>query len=185
MSDDGNGDPGRGSGRGSGREEDQKRLNRNLNELLQELRVSQAGVQILFGFLLSIAFTDRYASAGTAVRVIHLVTVMFAAGAVASFTAPAAWHRVLFRQGRRREIVESGDKLALAGLALLSVAMTGTIVVLAAVVAGAGIATLLGVISAATFGVLWFIVPQRYRRTPHAEPDDTPGDESAAPDQLG
>jgi hypothetical protein len=45
----------------SGPEQDQhQRLARNVGELLQELRVAQNGVQVLFGFLLSVAFTDRY-----------------------------------------------------------------------------------------------------------------------------
>jgi hypothetical protein len=144
--------------------EDQ-RLNRNLNELLQELRVSQAGVQILFGFLLSIAFTERYAASGMVVRVIHLGTVMCAAVAVALLTAPAAWHRILFRQGRRRELVQAADRFALFGLAFLSVAMTGTIVVLAEVVGGAGVAIVLGAVAAVVFVALWFVLPQRYRRS--------------------
>src|SRR6185437_4460296 len=34
-----------------------ERVNRRWNEILQETRVTQTGVQILFGFLLSVAFT--------------------------------------------------------------------------------------------------------------------------------
>ncbi|HEX8935347.1 MAG TPA: DUF6328 family protein, partial [Pseudonocardiaceae bacterium] len=37
-----------------------EQLARNINDLLQELRVALAGVQLLFGFLLSIIFTDAY-----------------------------------------------------------------------------------------------------------------------------
>jgi Family of unknown function (DUF6328) len=33
---------------------------RQFNELLQELRVAQTGVQILFAFLLGLAFTPRF-----------------------------------------------------------------------------------------------------------------------------
>jgi hypothetical protein len=43
-------------------EPERDRLARNLSELLQELRVAQAGVQILFGFLLTVVFTQRYES---------------------------------------------------------------------------------------------------------------------------
>jgi hypothetical protein len=40
----------------SGHEESEdERLTRNFSELLQELRVAQAGVQFLFGFLLAVA----------------------------------------------------------------------------------------------------------------------------------
>ncbi len=142
---------------------DQRRLARNLNELLQELRVAQAGVQILFGFLLSIAFTDRYASADVHVQVTHMVTVLFAAGAVALLTAPAAWHRILFRQGRREDVITVANRCAVAGLGCLAFAMTGTILLLAEVVVGGAAAVVVGVSAALLFGTLWFLLPLRER----------------------
>ncbi|KAB2583383.1 hypothetical protein BS297_20905, partial [Rhodococcus erythropolis] len=52
-----------------------QQLARNFNELLQELRVALSGVQILFAFLLAVAFTERYEEASAYIRGIHLVTV--------------------------------------------------------------------------------------------------------------
>ncbi|MEU4804749.1 DUF6328 family protein [Actinosynnema sp. NPDC023587] len=141
----------------------ERRLARNLSELLQELRVAQGGVQILFGFLLSIAFTERYASADAYIRVTHLVTVLFAAGAVALLTAPAAWHRILFRQGRREHVIEVANRFAVLGLVCLALAMTGTILLLAEVVVGGWPAIVLGVVAAVFFGILWFLLPWRAR----------------------
>jgi hypothetical protein len=138
-------------------------LARNLNELLQEIRVAQAGVQILFGFLLSIAFTERYASTGTYVRATHLVTVLFATAAVALLTAPAAWHRLLFRLGRREEIIEVADRLAVSGLACLAAAMTGTVLLLGEIVIGGWPAVLLALLAGCGFGALWFAAPMRQR----------------------
>jgi hypothetical protein len=140
-------------------ESDQRRLARNVNELLQELRVAQAGVQILFGFLLSIAFTEKYASTGTYIRVTHLATVLCAAVAVAFLTAPAAWHRVLFRQGRREDVVESGNAFALIGLAFLALAMTGTVLLLAEVILGDWPSVVVGVLAFIIFAGLWFVWP--------------------------
>lgn len=137
----------------------QRRLARNLNELLQELRVAQAGVQILFGFLLSIAFTEKYASTSGYIRVTHLVTVLCAAVAVAFLTAPAAWHRMLFRQGRREEVVRSGNTFALVGLAFLALAMTGTVLMLAEVILGGWPAVIVGVVAFVVFAGLWFVWP--------------------------
>ncbi|NUT52895.1 MAG: hypothetical protein HOV94_37255 [Saccharothrix sp.] len=144
-------------------ESHQRRLARNLNELLQELRVAQAGVQILFGFLLSIAFTERYATADTYVRVTHLVTVLFAACAVALLTAPAAWHRLLFRRGRREDVIEVANRFAIVGLGSLAVAMTGTILLLGEVIVGGWGGIALGLFAAVVFGVLWFAWPWRER----------------------
>jgi hypothetical protein len=140
-------------------ESDQRRLARNLNELLQELRVAQAGVQILFGFLLSIAFTEKYASVSGYIRVTHLVTVLCAAVAVAFLTAPAAWHRVMFRQGRREEVVRSGNTFALTGLAFLALAMTGTVLLLAEVILGGWPAVAVGALAFIVFAGLWFVLP--------------------------
>ncbi|MFD5828498.1 DUF6328 family protein [Lentzea sp. NPDC060358] len=140
-------------------ESHQRRLARNVNELLQELRVAQAGVQILFGFLLSIAFTEKYTSTSGYVRVTHLVTVLCAAIAVAFLTAPAAWHRVLFRQGRREDVVRFGNAFALAGLAFLALAMTGTVLMLAEVILGLWPSVVVGVVAFVVFAGLWFALP--------------------------
>jgi hypothetical protein len=37
-----------------------ERLDRNWDELLQELRITQTGLQLLSGFLLTLAFTDIF-----------------------------------------------------------------------------------------------------------------------------
>ncbi|WP_158843632.1 DUF6328 family protein [Saccharothrix deserti] len=144
-------------------ESHQRRLARNLNELLQELRVAQAGVQILFGFLLSIAFTERYAAADYYIRVTHLITILFAACSVALLTAPAAWHRLLFRRGRREDVIEVANRFAIIGLACLAVAMIGTILMLGEVIVGGWVAIALGVFAAVLFGMLWFVLPWRER----------------------
>ncbi|MGM1061852.1 DUF6328 family protein [Saccharothrix sp. Mg75] len=160
-------------------ESHQRRLARNLNELLQELRVAQAGVQILFGFLLSIAFTDRYASADTYIRVTHLITILFAALSVALLTAPAAWHRILFRRGRREDVIEVANRFAIWGMANLAVAMTGTVLLLGEVIIGSPWAILLGVVAALLFGSLWFFLPirERNRDSAGAEDDEPEDDE--------
>lgn len=140
-------------------ESPQRRLARNVNELLQELRVAQAGVQILFGFLLSIAFTDKYAASSGLIRGIHLVTVLCAAIAVALLTAPAAWHRMLFRQGRREDVVAAGNTFLLVGLGFLAVAMAGTVLVLSEVILGGWPAIVIGACAFVLYGVLWFVLP--------------------------
>jgi hypothetical protein len=141
-----------------------EQLARNVSELLQELRVAQAGVQFLFGFLLAVAFTEHYARASGFEQVIHLIAVVFATASVALLTAPAAWHRVLFRQGKRARILEVANRLMVAGLACLALAMTATVLLLFKVVAGTAVATIVTVLIAVLFGVLWFLLPMRTRR---------------------
>jgi MFS family permease len=145
-------------------ESEQQQLTRNLNELLQELRVAQAGVQILFGFLLSIAFTERYAAAGGYVKATHLLTVLFSVVSIALLIAPVAWHRMLFRLGRREEIIRSSDRFAMAGLVSLALAMTGTVGLLAEVALGGWPAIVAGALVGLGFALIWFIMPARQRR---------------------
>jgi len=144
-------------------ESERERLNRNFNELLQELRVAQAGVQILFAFLLTVAFTPVFEKASGYVRGLHLITVLFAAGAAAMLTAPAAWHRVLFRRGRRVEIVRAANNFSLIGLGLLATAMVGTVYLVAEVIVGGWLAVVIAAGAVAMFGVLWFVWPSTLR----------------------
>lgn len=138
------------------------RLTRNLAELLQELRVAQAGVQILFAFLLSVAFTDRFADAGTFVHVLHIVIVLLTCASAAFLIAPAAWHRMLFRKRRRAEIIRAANFCALSGLGLLAAAMACTVLLIAVVVIGPGWTSgVIGGCSAVLFAVLWFAYPLR------------------------
>jgi O-antigen/teichoic acid export membrane protein len=144
-------------------ESDDERLARNVNELLQELRVAQTGVTFLFGFLLSVAFTEHYARASGFEQVVHLIAVLFATAAVALLTAPAAWHRMLFRRGRRPEILRAANVLAVSGLACLAIAMTATVLLLFKVVAGPAIGAIVATVTALMFALLWFLLPLRTR----------------------
>jgi hypothetical protein len=147
-----------------GTESQDERLARNVSELLQELRVAQAGVQFLFGFLLAVAFTEHYARASGFEKVTHLVAVVFATASVALLTAPAAWHRLLFRHGQRPQILRVANRLTVAGLACLAIAMTATVLLLFNVVVGTPFAVVIAVLVAVMFGVLWFVLPLRARR---------------------
>jgi len=144
-------------------ETEHERLNRNVNELLQELRVAQAGVQFLFGFLLAVAFTEPYQRATDFQHVVHLIAVIFATAAVAMLSAPAAWHRLLFRQGERERIIQVANRLAIGGIACLAVAMVFTVLLLTDEVVGDWGAIVITVCAAILFVMLWFVLPLRQR----------------------
>jgi hypothetical protein len=148
------------------KESEGQRLIRNLSELLQELRVAQTGVQILFAFQLTVAFTERFARASRFERGTLLVNILLAAASAACLIAPAAWHRLLFRHGRRAEIVSSANAFALAGLVLLAAAMTGSVMLVAEVIVGGTWASVVGGFAGALFVLLWFLLPLRIRLMP-------------------
>ncbi|HYT09442.1 MAG TPA: DUF6328 family protein [Mycobacteriales bacterium] len=143
-----------------GRDETEaQRLDRNYSELLQELRVTQTGVQILFAFLLTLAFTERFARVTPFQRGTYVVTLMFAAGATALLIAPVAFHRVVFRHNQKDDLVRNAHLMALGGLALLLVALVGAVLLILDVVLGRGPALWLTGLLAAWFLVLWAVVP--------------------------
>lgn len=151
-----------------GHETSDQQLARNLGELLQEIRVVQAGVQILFGFLFSITFTEVYRHASGFQRGVHLVAIAFAVLAVAQLTAPAAWHRILFRRGQRHEIIRVANVLAISGLGCLGAAMSATLLLLMDVVTGQTIAVIVCALVAIGFGALWFVLPLHIQRVGNA-----------------
>ncbi|MFC4858781.1 DUF6328 family protein [Actinophytocola glycyrrhizae] len=156
-----------------GTESRDEQLARNVSELLQELRVAQAGVQFLFGFLLAVAFTQHYARASGFEQIVHLVAVVFATASVAMLTAPAAWHRLLFRQGQRPQILRVANQLMVAGLACLATAMTATVLLLFKVVAGPVVAAVFATLVGVMFTLLWFVLPLRARANGNGgEPDE-------------
>ncbi|HEX4244186.1 MAG TPA: DUF6328 family protein, partial [Acidimicrobiales bacterium] len=79
------------------RESEDERIDRNVAELLQELRVASLGVQVLFGFLLSLPFTNRFSQLDHAQRILYQASLLLAAGATALLTGPVAYHRIVFR----------------------------------------------------------------------------------------
>jgi cobalamin synthase len=103
-------------------QEEEKR-NRQMLELLNELRVALPGVQLLFGFLLTVPFTQRFADTTSFQQTVYYVTLISAACSTICFIAPSAVHRLRFHQNDRAYVIESANKLTIAGLAFLAVAL--------------------------------------------------------------
>ena len=151
------------SQRYSRNETDAERLDRNYAELLQELRVAQTGVQILFAFLLTIAFQQRFTSLDTFQRDVYLGTLIAAAVAAVLLIAPVAAHRLLFRQGLKDELVAYTGRLAAAGLAFLTLAILGAVLLIVDVVVGAPAAAVVTGAMAALVLLVWYVLPTRSR----------------------
>src|ERR687885_3062028 len=101
-----------------GETEDQ-RADRNFNDILQELRVTQQGVQILFGFLLTMPLQSRFDKLDGYEKGLLVVAVLLLATATACIIAPVAWHRAMFRHRMKTKIVNASNAFAKAGLTAL------------------------------------------------------------------
>ena len=140
-------------------ESEAQRLDRNYGELLQELRVTQTGVQILFAFLLTLAFTQRFGEIDSFQRTTYVVTLLSAAGAAALFIAPVALHRVVFRQNLKDRLVFMTNRMALGGLAFLLVSLVGALLLILDVTLDRTRALWLTGLAAAWFVLLWVVIP--------------------------
>lgn len=161
------GDPGERDGHVSHadgrRETSMERADRNYGELLQELRVTQMGVQILFAFLLGLAFTPRFPDLDAFQRNTYIVTLLLSVTAAALLTAPAALHRVLFRQHAKKQIVDVSSRLAAAGLVVLAMALTGSVLLVVDVVLGRAQGVTAAAAGLLVFTGLWAVLPWRVR----------------------
>jgi hypothetical protein len=158
-----------------------ERADRNFAELLQEVRVTQTGVQILFAFLLTLAFTQRFTSLDTVQRVMYVITLLLSVLAAALFTAPAALHRTLFQKNAKPVIVRVSSRLAAVGMSVLTLAFTGSVLLVVDVSLGraAGIAA-----GAGTFLVcvgMWLILPLMVQRAVVTPPKAPRGAEDRGP----
>lgn len=141
----------------------EERVNRELIELLNELRVALPGVQVLFAFLLTVPFQQRFGDVTTFQRDVYVLTLLFSALTTALLIAPSAYHRLNFRQGDKEHIVQMASGLTVAGLVALSLAVSGAVLlVMDWLLDGAIVAIIFGGVVLA-FALLWFVVPLRRR----------------------
>jgi hypothetical protein len=145
-------------------ESEAERLDRNYSELLQELRVAQTGVQVLFAFLLGIAFTQRYSSLEQYQRIFYVITLIAAACTAILLIAPVAVHRWLFREHRKDEVVDFTARLAITGLGFLAVSILSAVLFVLDVVLSLAASIVATAVLAAMIGVVWVLLPVRQRR---------------------
>ena len=145
-------------------EDERARLDRNLDQLMQGLRVALPGVQVLFAFLLVLPFQDRFATVTAFERTTYFVTLLATAAATVLLIAPSARHRVTFRQGDKRWNVLTANRLALAGLCCLAVAMCGAILLISEFLYGGLVGAVVTTGLALLVLVLWIVSPLLRRR---------------------
>jgi Family of unknown function (DUF6328) len=158
------------------RESADERANRELIELLNELRVALPGVQVLFAFLLTIPFSQRFADLDANDKRVYFWAVLATAGATLCLIAPTAHHRLRFRSGVKEQLLRVANAFTLVGLVLLAFAVSAaTYVVTDLVYPGTPPRVVAGVLAGA-FVVVWFLVPLLYRRERTPEPRSPGGD---------
>lgn len=140
-------------------ETDLERLDRNLVELLQEVRVAQTGVQVLFGFLLAAVFQARFHNLSSFQRADYFGTLLATGLSVIMLTAPTSHHRILFRRGDKRHLVEVANRFTMIGLAWMALAMSGAVMLVSDMMfppVVTGLVTASGLVAGTT---MWYLLP--------------------------
>ena len=166
--------PGRAEGApaAGSRETPDERSDRNWNELLQELRVTQTGVQILTGFLLTLPFQNRFSDLDDYQKGMYLVLVLLAVLTTGLIVAPVSLHRIMFGKHLKRELVESADRLARSGLVALSLTIAGAAMLVFDVVVGRAPGRVVGAAVLAVLAVCWLAYPLVLTRGASRDRDD-------------
>jgi uncharacterized protein involved in cysteine biosynthesis len=162
-----------------------ERVNRELIELLNELRVALPGVQFLFAFLLIVPFQQTVDRITDFQRDVYYVALISAAVATALLIAPAAQHRVLFRQEDKEGLLRRSNRSAFGGLMALALAICSALLLVLALAICSALLLVVDVLfstaqawaTAGAVGVVllwWWVVVPYWRRahTTQEEWDD-------------
>ncbi|MGX5207446.1 DUF6328 family protein [Streptomyces violaceus] len=157
-----------GGARRRGRNEtEEERADRMWQELIQEVRVAQMGVQILFGFLLTVVFTAKYDNLTDTDQTIYLVTVVLGACATGALIGPVSLHRLVSGRRVKPQAVRLASRLTLLGLLLLLATTTASLLLILRVATHDGFVPYLVAGVVCWYLLCWFVLPlwTRYRHT--------------------
>ncbi len=144
-------------------ESDDARQNRQLAELLNELRVALPGVQMMFGFLLAVPFSQRFAEISSTQQRLYYTAFFTAAVASVCFIAPTAFHRIVWQRGAKERLLGVSNVLAIIGTVFLAAAITAVVLFITSYLYGSSWAALAGGSVVAALVSLWYVLPLAIR----------------------
>jgi hypothetical protein len=145
-------------------EDRKERVDRELIELLNEIRVALPGAQVLFAFLLTLPFTQRFGSLGPVDRGAYFAAFICTAVGTSMLMAPTMHHRLRFREHDKERMLLGFNTLILAGSVFLAAAIALSVYVVTGMLFQATWASVTGAAIAAWLAVLWYVLPLLQRR---------------------
>ena len=134
-------------------------LDRELIELLNELRVALPGVQVLFAFLLAVPFTNRFANVTALQQDVFFLSLLCTTLGSILLIAPTAYHRLRWREHDKEQMLQTSNRLAIAGTVFLAVAMTAAVFLVTDLIFAGTVAAVVTAITAGTFAWFWYGLP--------------------------
>jgi predicted membrane channel-forming protein YqfA (hemolysin III family) len=143
----------------SSNESHEERVNRELIEFLNELRVVLPGVQVLFAFLLTVPFSNRFSNITNGQKQLFFAVFLCTTAATALLIAPSAYHRLRWREYDKEQMLRTSNKLAIAGMLFLSLALVGAAFLVTDLLFDATAAVLVTAAVAIMFAWFWWGLP--------------------------
>lgn len=137
----------------------EERVNRELIELLNELRVALPGVQVLFAFMLVVPFSQGFAKVTSTERWVYFATFLTAALGTGLLIAPSSYHRLRFRHHDKERMLLSSNRMAIGGMALVAISITGVVGLITEVIFGTPAAVIGAGVVAIWFAWFWYGLP--------------------------
>jgi Flp pilus assembly protein TadB len=134
-------------------------LDRELIELLNELRVALPGVQVLFAFLLAVPFTQRFREVTDLQKDTFMVSLLATMAGSVLLIAPSAYHRLRWREHDKERMLQTSNRLAIAGTVLLAIAMTSAVFLITDLLFSSLPTAIVTAVTAALFAWFWYGLP--------------------------
>jgi hypothetical protein len=134
-------------------------LEREHEELFHELRSLIPGAEVLFAFLLTIAFSNRFAEVTALQERVYFATFLCAGIALVLLLAPAVYHRVRFRQRDKENLMRYANREALAASVFVVLSIGGTVFLITDLLYSAGWASVAAGAVAGLAAALWWVLP--------------------------
>lgn len=144
-------------------EDESKRLDQEWKELLEELRVVLPGVTVIFSFLLSIPFANRFTQLGERDKNIYFAAFVSAALATLLLTAPSVHHRLLWRQHDKPWLLTIATWFAIGGAALTAVTIASVVFLVTDLLYGNRTGAIAMALAAGLVIWFWYGVPLAVR----------------------
>lgn len=151
-------------------ESKKEQLEREHEELLHELRAIIPGAEVLFAFLLTVAFTNRFADITPLQRNVYYATFICAGAGLVFLLSPSAYHRLRFRQHDKEQMMRTANKEAIAGLAMVTLSTTGVAFLITDLLFSAAWAAVAAGILASLALWLWWVLPLSRRLRDPSKP---------------
>jgi predicted neutral ceramidase superfamily lipid hydrolase len=147
------------NGDGGTGETHKERIDRELIELLNELRVVLPGIQVLFAFLLTMPFSQRFGQITTTQKTTYFISFLCTAVASVLLIAPSVIHRLRFREHDKEQVLKLSNKLTIFGTVFLALAIATVVFVITDVLYGSPLSIVVAAFVATLMLAVWYVTP--------------------------